>query len=70
MTIGEKLRELREEKELTQAELSSKTLIHKNSISAWERDVCEPSVFNCIVLADYFGITLDELCCRNNNGKK
>ena len=64
MTIGEKIKELREAEDLTQVELAEKTLIHKNSISAWEREVCEPSIYNCILLADYFGITLDELCCR------
>jgi transcriptional regulator with XRE-family HTH domain len=64
MTIGEKIRELRKEKKWMQKRLAEKVGVTTNMVSMWELDKYEPSIFNCIVLADVFDVTLDELCCR------
>jgi transcriptional regulator with XRE-family HTH domain len=62
MSIGERIKELRKQKGLAQWELAEEIGSAQNTISSWETDRTEPTVFNCIVIADYFGITLDELC--------
>ena len=64
MTIGEKIKDLRELKNWSKSELAEKLGIHKNSIYLWETDKFEPTILNCISLADIFNVTLDELCCR------
>lgn len=66
MTIGEKIKELRTVKGWSQQELADKAGIHRNVISWWEQERNEPRVFSCILLADIFDITLDELCCRGD----
>lgn len=66
MTIGEKIKELREKNKYTQKKLAYKTGVSVNSISLWELDKFEPTILNCISLADVFGVTLDELCCRGD----
>ena len=64
MTMGENIRRLRKQMEMTQAMLGEEISVHPNEIMRWEKDRIEPSLFNCILLADVFGVTLDELCCR------
>jgi transcriptional regulator with XRE-family HTH domain len=64
MTIGEQIKRLRVEKDWSQRELAEVIDVNVNVISLWERGKFEPSIFNCILLADVFDITLDELCCR------
>ena len=66
MTIGEKIKELRQGKGYSQGQLALRLNIHRNHISLWETDRCEPSISNCIALADVFNVTLDELCCRGD----
>lgn len=62
MSIGERIKELRKEKGLAQWELAEEIGSAQNTISGWETGRTEPTVFSCIILADYFGVTLDELC--------
>lgn len=64
MNIGEKIKELRLQSGLTQTQLAEKIGLTYVSICMWEKEKAEPTMFNCIVLADFFGITLDELCGR------
>jgi transcriptional regulator with XRE-family HTH domain len=64
MTIGEKIKVLRKEKGVTQRKMAEETFLSKTAISYWETEKNEPTVYNCIVMADYFNISLDELCCR------
>lgn len=64
MTMGEKIKQLRKAKKMTQQKLGEKIDVHSNEIMRWEKGRNEPSIFNCICMADVFGVTLDELCCR------
>ena len=66
MTIGEKIRKLRRDRDWFQRELAEKIGVSKGIVGCWELDKNEPSIFNCIALADVFGVTLDELCCRGD----
>ena len=64
MTIGEKIKELRTAKGWTRTELANMLLTNFNTVKHWEVGRNEPTIFFCILLADVFDITLDELCCR------
>ena len=70
MTVGEKIRELRQARGLTQKELASSLGCVQQVICYWEIGKFEPSLFYCILLADVFGISLDELACRDFKGVK
>lgn len=70
MTIGKKIKKLRKECGYKQKELSQMLGVTVNSISHWETDAFEPTILNCISLADIFGVTLDELCCRGDYNVK
>lgn len=64
ITFGERVRELRKEKGLSQIELSKNVGVGKSVISLWELNECEPTLSKLIALADFFGVTLDYLAGR------
>lgn len=66
MTIGEKIKSLRKSRSLSQRKLAEAMGTDQRTISSWEVGRNEPTIFNCIAMADYFDITLDELCGRCN----
>lgn len=57
----ENLKTLRQGEKLGQVELSQKTGLSKSSISAWENGISEPTMSALIVLAKYFGVSIDYL---------
>ena len=65
MTVGEALREKRIERGKSQVQLAKETGISQQNISRWEKGQMLPSIEFCIALADYYGITLDELVGRD-----
>lgn len=64
-TYGKKLKELRIASGLSLLDLEKVTGISKQNLSRWERDKAVPSIAFCEMLADYYGITIDELIGRN-----
>lgn len=58
---GENIKKLRKKQGLSQAELSKKIGIHTKTISKAERGVNGLSVDNLIIIAEFFGVTLDYL---------
>lgn len=62
-----KIKELREEFQLTQKELADKIGNVQRNISNWENNTSEPDCETLVKLADVFGVTLDELFGRNGN---
>ena len=65
MTYGKVLREQRLLQGLTQVELAKETGIPQSTVSAWELDKNIPNIIDCIKLADFYGISLDELVGRD-----
>lgn len=61
---GEAIKYQREVNGLTQSKLSQLTGISQQMISHWEANKGIPSVYHCAVLADYYGISIDELIGR------
>ena len=62
---GELLRARREEKRISQVELSKLIGISRQSIIKWESNKAQPSIGFCVKLADLYGISLDELVGRD-----
>jgi len=57
--FDERLKELREEKRLTQRELSIKTNITERTISRWENGGSIPDIEHVKILCAFFGCTSD-----------
>ena len=62
--IGEKIKKLREEKNITQKELSYHVNTSKESISQYERGVQSPKPETLIMLANYFNVSIDYILGR------
>ncbi len=60
-TFGERLRELRKEKNIGQVALAKAIGVGKSIISLWELDKCEPTLSNLIQLAKFFDVSIDYL---------
>ena len=59
--IGKALKERREAAGLSQSELAKGVGMHQQTISRWESNENVPNVLDCIRLAQFYGITLEEL---------
>ncbi|MCJ8173993.1 helix-turn-helix transcriptional regulator [Clostridium botulinum] len=62
--FGERLKELREEKELTQEELGKLLSVSRQTVSGYEAEIIEPNINNLVRLADIFSVSLDYLLGR------
>ena len=63
---GELLKEIRIERGKTLKDIEKATGISNSNLSRWEHNKVVPSIFFCEKLADYYGISLDELVGRDN----
>lgn len=61
MEFHEKLQELRKQKNLTQEELSEILFVSRTAISKWESGSGYPSIDSLKAIAEFFGVTIDEL---------
>lgn len=59
-----RLRELREEASLTQKQFAEKINNMQRNVSNWEKGINQPDLQTLITIADYFQVSLDELCGR------
>lgn len=59
MIIGQRIKELRNEKGITQKDLSDKLFVTPQAISRWENDEVEPSLDILNKMAEIFGVTID-----------
>lgn len=62
-----RIKELREEKKLTQQELADKLDTTKKNVYRWENEITEISSSSLIRLADFFEVTIDYLIYREND---
>jgi len=63
-TLGDNLRNAREEKNLTQVEVARKTGIHNKTISNYENNVSSPDPETLKLFADVYETTVDYLLGR------
>lgn len=61
MNLGKKIRELRQEKGLTQQELADLLFVTRSAISNYEMEKRYPDLNTLKAMADYFEISVDEL---------
>ncbi len=66
MTIGEKIRELRLEQNVTQEKLARALQISSQAVSKWENGTGNPDVSMVAPLCCFFGVSADELCGVEN----
>ena len=67
-TIGKRLVQLREEKNVTQKELAEYLGISSPAVVAYEHDRSRP-VRYLNELADYFGVSVDYILCKTDDRK-
>lgn len=61
MKLSERLIELRKEKNLSQSELADALNVSRQSVSLWENGTTAPALDKLQFLAEFYGVTLDEL---------
>ena len=59
--FAERLKELRNEKNLSQMELANETGISQTSIAKWELQQRMPTLLNIVILCRYFKVSSDYL---------
>lgn len=64
--FGDRLKELREDKNMNQDELASLIHLTRSAISSYETNTNVPSLEIAIKLADVFEVSLDYLTCRTD----
>lgn len=64
-TLPKRLKGLRKAIGYTQENVESDTGLDRNTLSRIEKGNVVPSIYSLIVLADYYGVSLDWLCGRD-----
>ena len=64
--IGSNLKRLRKSKDITQEELAEFLGVSFQSVSKWERGDCYPDIAILPGIANFFGVTIDELMGMND----
>lgn len=59
--IGDRIKELREARMLTQAQMSEQTGININTLASYERNIREPRIDVITKLCNFFGVSADYL---------
>lgn len=70
MNLGEKIYELRMEKNMSQGDLADKLDVSRQSVSKWENNTAVPDLDKLIKICDVFEISLDELTGREKREEK
>ena len=59
--FGERLRSLRQEKNIGQIQLAKELDVGKSVISLWELGRCEPTLSKLVAISKYFNVSIDYL---------
>lgn len=70
MTIGEKIKSLRQSKDLTQSGLGELLNVSSQAVSNWERGKGYPDISNIIQISELFQVSLDILIKEDINFKE
>lgn len=60
-SVGERIRNLRKSKKMSQEKLAEKLNVSRHSISNWERDVNSPDIHALLEMTELFGVSLNHL---------
>ena len=69
MTLGKRIMQHRKRLGLTQEQLAERIGVSAQAVSKWENDLSCPDISLLPVLAEIFGITVDELLGKEEPGK-
>ena len=61
LKIGNNITRLRREKDVTQEDFAELLGVSSQSVSRWENGVCYPDMELIPAIANYFGVSVDEL---------
>ncbi len=67
MEFSQKLKELRSKKGVSQAKLAADIHISRSAVAKWENGLGLPNDESLKLLADYFGVTINELISNKSN---
>ena len=62
--FSQRLKQLRKDKHLTQAQVAQRIGVTASMVSSYETDIRLPSYEVLVRIADVFGVTVDYLLCR------
>ena len=66
-TMGMRMRRARKKKNMTMDTLAGLTGLTRTSISNYENDIHDPTIFNATCIADVLGVSLDWLAGRKED---
>lgn len=64
--LAENLLLLRKQKRLTQEQVAEAVGVSRQALSKWENGESAPDIDNCIALANFYNVTLDDLVRYNS----
>jgi repressor LexA len=70
MSIGMQIKQMRQKKSLSQADLAKRLHVHQTAVSQWENDRTSPDSDLLPLIADIFEISVDQLLGRESKQKK
>lgn len=68
--IGQKIRLLRKKNDTTQEKLAAYLKVTPQAVSRWESEICYPDIETLPLIADFFGVGMDELLCYDGIQKE
>ena len=68
--LGERIKELRLRDGRTQDALASELGVTAQAVSRWEKEICYPDMEMIPSIANYFGVSIDELFGYDNERSK
>jgi len=66
MQFNDRLRNLRQDNDLTQDDLAKALHIDRKTLSNYETAYRTPNIYLVVKMANYFNVSLDYLLCRTN----
>ncbi len=70
LNFGEKIKQLRKSRDLTQEALADALGISAQSVSKWECAYGYPDITQLPAIANFFGVTIDELLNNDKDGRE
>jgi transcriptional regulator with XRE-family HTH domain len=69
MPLGDRIKQLRQQRGWSQAQLSNKLNVHQKQISGYERGIHSPSIELLVRMAELFNVSLDYIAFDNREEK-
>lgn len=67
MDLGQRLKQLRTEKLLSQETVAFELNVSRQAVAKWENNASKPSTANLMAICDLYGISLDELISNKSD---